>query len=173
MASIAAPCRVEVVPSDFFDEQKDRINLVVSVLTLFFTAAIPFFLWLNGRTQEQRQRQQAAQQEKHQRQQAAQQRLQEQLMTIGDAAMGVISGFKDDCEELLVSYTDVFKRRRLVAGPEAAITRQQLQEVEHARRQLQPADLRASGTMSWTTSMRTCWEIPLGTVGKVARCLGV
>jgi hypothetical protein len=51
--------------------------------------------------------------------------------------MGVISSFKDDCESLGLSYAEVFRRRELIPGQAAAATRQQLHEVDQARRRLQ------------------------------------
>lgn len=126
----STPFLVSVV-STGFGEHKEWLNFLVSVLNLIATIFIPFLLWWYGK-----------QQGKLQQQRSAQQRLEghvEQLSNAGGAAMEVIINFKDDCESLGASYVDVFKTRKPVSGPAAAaaITRQQLQEVDLARRRLQ------------------------------------
>lgn len=80
--------RVEVMSSGF-ENSKEWLNFLVSVLNLIATISIPFLLWWYSK-----------QQEKQQERQAAQQRLKDhvgQLTAAGGAAQGVIVYFRDDC----------------------------------------------------------------------------
>ena len=146
LGPIPQPFEVDVLPSGFSD-LKDRWNVALGIctmaiafLTMIFTFSIPVVLWMYDKRQEQRQQQLLEEQNRQQQQLAAQQRLQghvSQLSGAGGTAMGVISSFKDDCESLGLSYAEVFRRRELIPGQAAAATRQQLHEVDQARRRLQ------------------------------------
>jgi plastocyanin domain-containing protein len=75
--------------SSGFENSKEWLNFLVSVLNLIATISIPFLLWWYSK-----------QQEKQQERQAAQQRLKDhvgQLTAAGGAAQGVIVYFRDDC----------------------------------------------------------------------------
>ena len=146
LGPIPQPFQVDVLPSGFSD-LKDRWNVALGIctmsiafLTMIFTFSIPVVLWRYDKRQQQRQDQLLKEQHLQQQQLAAQQRLQghvSQLSGAGGTAMGVISSFKDDCESLGLSYAEVFRRRELIPGQAAAATRQQLHEVDQARRRLQ------------------------------------
>jgi hypothetical protein len=127
MASVP-PFGVDVVPSGF-EQNKEWLDFLVSVLNLIATISIPFLLWWYSK-----------QQGKQQEQQAAQQRLQAHVALLSDAggnAMIVIGTLKQDCDAINRVYTDVFRDMQEVQGAGVTITRQQLQQVNTARKRLQ------------------------------------